>query len=90
MARDYSDRDRLRRSFPDAVAVVIQHGYYGCDSGCCGTELAVVDGDGYSEQVEFDFSHEANFNKEAAQLAEALGVPVRDTPELRQTLKECW
>lgn len=38
--------------------VVVQHGFYGCESGCCGTEILaieIVNGEEYERKREFKF-----------------------------------
>jgi len=57
-----------------AVKVSARHGYYGCDSGCCGTEWSVECAGGRTYTA-FDFSHD---NEEAryvaCELASKLGL----------------
>lgn len=39
------------------ILVRVLHGYYGCDTGCCGHFVELEDSDGKVTESSFDFSH---------------------------------
>lgn len=50
--------------------LVLRHGWYGCDTGCCGTELVlIVDGDEQERRWSFDHP---DGEHEAREMAERL------------------
>lgn len=46
------------------VSAHVVHGYYGCDTGCCGHRVIGVDCKGVKVFDEFDFSHPWSDEKE--------------------------
>lgn len=74
------------------VGVRVGHGYYGCESGCCGSEIQVVDAEGEDlDHAEFAFEHTyAKRLNEAKEVATALGLPLIDNEELRKKVENCW
>lgn len=37
--------------------IEIEHGWYGCESGCCGMRATAYDGNGVDVRSKFDFEH---------------------------------
>ena len=74
------------------VGVRVGHGYYGCESGCCGSEIQVVDSEGDElDHAEFAFNHDyASRLDEAKEVATTLELPLFDNEELRKKVENCW
>lgn len=41
----------------EPVRIFVEHGYYGCDTGCCGLRVMVQDEDERWDESIFDFEH---------------------------------
>jgi len=76
----------------DCVNVIVGHGYYGCESGCCGTEIHLVDANlSPIAWAGFEFSHDYDARlEEAKEISEKLGLPLRDDAETRRRVSDCW
>ena len=46
-----ADETRKRRR------IRVLHGYYGCDTGCCGHYIEIDDDDAHERHERFDFAH---------------------------------
>ncbi len=58
-------RDQVARtSHKPVVAVYIVHGFYGCDTGCCGHEKFAVDEDGRVVHEDWRFKHPYGIDKD--------------------------
>jgi hypothetical protein len=51
------------------MKVVVYHGYYGCDTGCCGHVVTV---DGKHEKFEFDHPWDEDHKEFAVELARSV------------------
>lgn len=70
--------DTLRRlALKRPAQVYYVHSYYGCDSGCCGHTLFVVDAEGEVLAEEFDFTHDREAIEEnVRRVADRLQIPI--------------
>ncbi len=67
--------DEARKSL--IVGVYATHGYYGCDSGCCGHSFHLVDKNGAEVYTNFEFDHDVSFiEDELRRYAHEYGVPI--------------
>lgn len=39
------------------MRIVVYHGFYGCETGCCGHFVRLTDDDGEEHEGEFTFTH---------------------------------
>ena len=67
------------------MKVVIEHGWYGCDTGCCGTVFELWDDDGKMIDRTFQFDH---YDTEAEAIAEA--KTLYDAIEFEVNDFKCW
>lgn len=72
--------------------VALEHGFYGCDSGCCGKAVVVYDSTGEKQWYCFLWEHEdVEATMESAKaLANELGVPFVFDEDERKRIEECW
>ena len=76
------------------VGVSVHHGYYGCESGCCGTQVVFVDADGDETMTlwcGFTFGHDyGDALVDTVKIAELTGLPFVENPDEKKTIETCW
>ena len=61
-----------------AVSVYAVHGFYGCDTGCCGHRFYAIDDKGERREIgDFDFMHD-NVMEQLATYAAKYRVPINE------------
>ena len=62
-----------------AAYVTVEHGGYGCETGCCGNRVIVYHEDGWDDYGKFEFSHDKDeMWALAREAADRLHVPFRE------------
>lgn len=56
------------------MKVIVYHSYYGCDTGCCGHTVELINDDGSIIDSEFQFGHPYSAKTEADQRAWAIAL----------------
>ena len=76
------------------VGVSVHHGYYGCDSGCCGTQVVFVDAGGDETMALWcGFSSGHDYDSalvDAVKIAELTGLPFVENLDEKKTIETCW
>ena len=76
------------------VGISVHHGYYGCESGCCGTQVVFVDIDGdetASLWCGFSFGHDYDRALvDAVKIAELTGLPFVENLDEKKIIEACW
>lgn len=76
------------------VGVSVHHGYYGCNSGCCGTQVVFVDAEGDETMTlycGFAFGHDYDDALvDAVKIAELTGLPFVENLDEKKIIETCW
>jgi len=78
------------------VGVSVHHGYYGCSSGCCGTQVVFVDADGddiatMTLYCGFSFGHDYDDALvDAVKIAELTGLTFVENLDEKKSIETCW
>ena len=75
------------------VGVSVHHGYYGCESGCCGTQIVFVDAEGDEAMAlgcGFTFGHDYEDTlADATKIAELTGLPLVENLDEKKIIETC-
>lgn len=73
-------------------SVALEHGSYGCQSGCCGKAVVVYDTKGNEQWYCFLWGHDdiEETAESARALADELGVPFVFEEDERKRIERCW
>ena len=76
------------------AGVSVHHGYYGCESGCCGTQVVFVDADGDETMTlycGFSFGHDYDDALvDAVKIAELTGLTFVENLDEKKFIETCW
>lgn len=91
MKTAHSFAEKSKESTLVPASIEIQHGFYGCETGCCGSDVVVLDKTGNIIGYNFEFGHDYDHRiPEAEELSKLLEVPFENKEENRKAVDSCW